>query len=118
MFLVRAYGVRFTLAIGIDQIDGDEVGVWDTVCICDSQRIFQNLLDGTPNIDNLVSSGEELVGDLRKMKRHSGFGSSVRLVDVNARHRATKRLSCRPDVFLRPANRVVEDEDARGSGTS
>jgi hypothetical protein len=62
-------GQCLALAVGIDQTDGHQVCLWYTVSIGDSERVLENLLDGTPDIDNLVSCLQQLVGDLRQMVR-------------------------------------------------
>lgn len=88
------------------------------MCIGDGQRIFQNLFNGTPNIYDLVPSGEKLVGQFGKMMRHPRFGRRVRLINVNSRHRTTQGLDSSTVILGRTTNSVVEDKDARRPRTS
>ena len=64
---IRSDRICLTSSAGIDEIDDHKVGIWNTVGVRDSQRIFENLLDGTPHIDDLIACGEELVSFLGQM---------------------------------------------------
>lgn len=87
---VGSDGVCLASSVWVDQVDDHEIGVWNTVCVRNSKRVLENTLDGTPHIDNLISSLKELVGLIWKMVWNSGLRSLIRLINVNAINWATK----------------------------
>lgn len=48
-------GVRFTLAVGVDEFYGDEVAVGYGMGVCDGERVFVDCFYGAPDVDNLVA---------------------------------------------------------------
>lgn len=50
----------------------------------DGEGVFENWLDGTPDIDDLVAGLEEGVGVLGQVVRDAAFSGRVGLVDVYA----------------------------------
>jgi len=54
------------------------------VRVRDGEGVFENWLDGTPDIDDLVAGLEEGVGVLGQVVRDAAFSGRVGLVDVYA----------------------------------
>lgn len=50
MVRIRLDGVRLALAVWVDQRCGDEVAVWHGVCVGNGERISEDGLDGTPDL--------------------------------------------------------------------
>ena len=88
VLLVRPDSIRLALTIRIDQLDSDKVGVWDRVCVCDCERIAENLLDGTPDVDDLVPGIEQL-RLVWEVVSDAVLGCFVGLINVNALDWAT-----------------------------
>lgn len=105
--------------MGVDEFDGDEVGVRDGVCVCDGERVFEDCLDGSPDVDDLVAAPEEGCGFGGEMVRDSVFGRRVGLVDVYALDGAAEGGAgvCGAVVLWLTADGVVEDEDFGGAGS-
>lgn len=55
-------GIRLAFPVRVDELDGYKIAIWDGVRVCYRQRISEDCLDGTPDIDDLVSAFEELWG--------------------------------------------------------
>ena len=51
---------------------------------CDGEGVFEDLLNRSPDIDDLVAGFKEGVGILGKVVRDAAFGGRVGLVDVYA----------------------------------
>lgn len=119
VFLIREHSICPTVAIGIDESEGDQVLLGHRIGFGQGQRVAENLLDGAPDVDDLDAALEELGCFLRQMVRDSGQGRLVRLVDVDVLDRASQ-LCGRSRLVLaqiRTTDRVVEDEDS-GSSSS
>lgn len=52
--------------------------------ISDSERVLEDLLDGPPDVDDLVADAQEAFGVRGEMRGDAGAGGSVGLVDVDA----------------------------------
>ena len=117
MLFVRPDRVRFATPIGIYEPDAHQVRVGDAPRVGDRERIFEDRLDGAPYVDDLIPRREELRGLIRQVVRHARLGGAVRLVDVNAVHRAADSTAAGASVGGRAPDRVVEDEDARCAGS-
>lgn len=89
--LVRLVGfdrVRLALAVRVDQFGRDQVTVWYGMGICDGERVLVNRLDGTPHVDDLVSTleqGGRLVG---QVVSYAVGGCVVALVNMHTLNRA------------------------------
>lgn len=128
---VRSDRVRLPSAIGVDQRDGDEIGVGDRVRLRDGEGVSGNWLDRAPDVDDLVAGLQEGLGELREVVGHAGAGGGVGLVDVHSVDGAAEGYWCwcrcrvlvgvavglDALVFLRASDRVVEDEDAGCTGS-
>ena len=87
MVRVGAHGEGLALAGRVNEADGDEVGLRDTVGVRDGERVLQDLLDRPPYVDDLVARLQEPVGLVGQVVWHPRLGRAVRLVDVDAVHR-------------------------------
>lgn len=109
----------FSLSVRIDEADGDQFGVGDRVGIRHAERILQDLLDGTPDVDDAMSCLEETVCFLGKMMRNTASRGSVGLVNVHTLHgRASdggRRVAL---IFGDPSDGVVKDMDAGGASAA
>ena len=65
MVRVRSDCVGLALAGRVDELNSDEIRVWDRMSVSNSQRVFQDRLDGSPDVDDLIASLEQFVGFLR-----------------------------------------------------
>lgn len=79
-------GERASLAMRIDELRRNEVGVWvDTVPVAYGERmVFDGVGNGTPDVDDANSAFEETVGFFRKVVVHTFDASFESLIDVNA----------------------------------
>lgn len=110
---VRLDGEGLALAVRVDQLGGDEVGLGDRLGVGVPQRVSVDGLDGAPDVDDLETLLGELLGLVGEVVLDPVERGSVRLVDVDLLGRAAA-----PGVPVgRAANGVVEDEDAAGSGS-
>ncbi len=114
MILIRSHGKRLPDPIRIDQLHGQKILFGHGRSFCDSERIFADGFDGTPDVDDLVAAFEEafcLGGEVVLDALRAGF---VGLVDVDALDGATEGVG---GVFWgRAADSMVEDEDLGGTG--
>lgn len=113
---------RLALARRVDEPDGHELVLAYAVRVGDGERVALHGLDGPPHVDDLHAALEELGGLLGgEVVGHAGERRRVRLVDVDALHRAAQssggvRLRAVAAVFGLAADRVVEDEDLGRAG--
>lgn len=77
------------------------------------ERILEDRLDWSPDIDDLVASLEELVRFRGEMVRYSTPGSVVGLINVHAGNRTPQWLLAVTFVACSSADSVVENEDLR-----
>lgn len=102
--------------IGVNQRDRDDITIGNGMGIGDGQRILQDGLDGTPDVNYLESSLEELGCLVWKMIRHAASGCAVRLIDMNALDGSTQLCSRSIRVFGRTTDGMIEDYNFRGAG--
>jgi hypothetical protein len=50
MLLVRTHGESLAASVGIDERDGDKVGVRNGACIGHGERVFEDLLYWAPDV--------------------------------------------------------------------
>jgi hypothetical protein len=80
----------------------------------DGKGVFEDRLDGPPDVDDLVAGFEELVCFRGKVVWDAVLGGGVGLVDVHAVHGAAEAGGgSSAGVFGGAADGVVEDEDTR-----
>jgi len=86
MLFVRAYRKSCALALGSDEADTHEVIFGNRSRIKHGERIFINGLDGSPDVDDLVTRFEEDVcfGIIRDVVSDSAGCCVVGLIDMNA----------------------------------
>ena len=87
---IGSHSVGLAFSSWIDEGNSNEIRVWDRMGISDSQRVFQNGLDGSPNVDDLVASLKQFLGFLRQVVRNARLGGAIALIDVYAIHRASE----------------------------
>lgn len=83
---IRSHVVRLALAVGIDKLNRHKVTIGYRVRIRDSQRVLQDGLDRTPDVDDLVSALEELGRIVGEVIGDSALGCFVGLVYVHSLH--------------------------------
>ena len=118
MIRIRTDRTSLPYTIRINQLHGQKVIIWHRGSICDTERIFADGLDGTPNVDNLKTAFEKALGFVGKVTLDALGTGFVRLVNVDA-------LDGPADGFRGvgwlliwggAADGVVEDEDFGGAG--
>jgi hypothetical protein len=62
---IRLDGIGLPFAIGVNELDGNEIAVRHAVSICNSEWVFEYSSNRTPDIDDLVSSFVKLVSIIR-----------------------------------------------------
>jgi hypothetical protein len=72
----------FKLSLGIDNPEGNEIGIWDTVCSCNTKGIFADGLERTPSVDDLKAVFEKVFGFVGQKKSCATGGVRVGVVDV------------------------------------
>lgn len=119
VLLVRSDRKRFPDSIRVDELHGQKVAVRDRIGVGDAQRIFEDGLDGPPDVDDLMSAFEQLVGFLREVVYYALRSCFIGLINMHALDRAAGGL-CSGAVFAfvvgLTADCVVEDEDLGGTG--
>lgn len=119
VFGVGADGVSLAVTVGVYEGDRDQVRVWDRVGIGDGQGVLEDLLDGPPDVDDLVAGFQQLVGLVGEMIRDTRLGCRVALInmdsiDGSAQIDGLARVSAL--VLVDTADGVVEDENPRCTG--
>lgn len=113
---VRLNGIRFSFAVGVDELDRNKITIWNRVCICHREWVFQDCLDGTPDVDDLVSAFQKLGSIFWEVEGDSRLGRLVGLVNVHALNWAAKVLTS-GTFGLTSADGVVENVDSGGTST-
>jgi hypothetical protein len=72
----------FKLSLGIDNPEGNEIGIWNTICSCNTEGISVDRLDRTPSVDNLEAVFEKFFGFVGQKKPYAIGGVRVGVVDV------------------------------------
>lgn len=107
--------------IRINQLHGQKVIFGHGRSVRDSERIFADGFDGTPDVDDLVAAFEEALGVGGEVVPDAIRTGFVGLVDVDALNGAAEGLRVVGrvgDTLVGglAANGVVEDEDFGGAG--
>lgn len=110
---VRLDRIRLSFAVGIDELDRNKVTIRNRVCICHREGVFQDRLDGTPDVDYLVSAFKKLGSIFWEVEGDSGFGCIVGLVNVHTLNWTAKVLDSA--IGLTSADGVVENVDSGGT---
>lgn len=113
---IRLDRVRLSLTIRIDQLHRHEVAVWHGVRVRHGEGIFQDGLDRTPDVDDLVSALQKLWRFVWEMEGDPVLGCLVGLVDVDALDGAAKGIAALGCVLGGSTDGMVEDEDSRRAG--
>jgi hypothetical protein len=72
----------FQLSLWIDNPKGNEIGIRNTVCGCASERIFVDSLEGAPEVDDLITSFEEIFSFGGEIEWYAARGKRVGIVDM------------------------------------
>jgi len=110
MAWIRLDGVRLAFAVGIDQRGGDEVAVRHGVGVCESERISEDGLDGTPDVDDLKTLAQKLVCLIREVVPDTVLRGSIGLVDVNSFSRPAELGGSIAEICRCTADGMIEDE--------
>lgn len=111
---VRLHSKRFALAVRVDQLHADEVTIRHGMRIGHGQRIFEDRLDGPPDVDDLVSSFQELWGFVGEVVGNAVLRCRVGLINMDALD-WTAGLGLGSLVLGCAADSMVEYEDARAT---
>lgn len=117
MRCIVLHSISLALAIRVDELDDDQRIVRDTVRHCNRERVALHCLDWTPNVDDLHTRLQKLVGFIRQVEGYAGQCSIIRLVNVDALDRSTELVGRSGIVGWLATDRVVEDVDACGAST-
>lgn len=116
----RLHRVCLSLTVRIDQLDGHQLVVRDGVRFCDAQGVFEDCLDGPPDVDDLVAAFEQRFSFIGQVVGHARAAGGVGLVDVDALDGAAEGDGLGgvgfASILRLAADGVVEDEDARCAG--
>lgn len=113
---IRLHTISLTRPVRVNESDGNQIAVRDGMCVSNGQGIFENCLDRSPDVDDLVSPFQEFGCLVRKMVGDAVLGCRIGLIDVYALYGSAEGI-CRGAVFRGTANSVVEDEDFGCTGT-
>ena len=104
--------------IRINQLHGQKVIFGHGRSVRDSERIFADGFDGTPDVDDLVAAFEEALGVGGEVVLDALRTGFVGLVDVDALNGAAEGVGRVGDTLVGglAADGVVEDEDFGGAG--
>lgn len=122
MRFTRSNRARLSLSIRVYKFNRYQIRVLDGIGRSDAQGVFENGLDGSPDVDDLITTFEERGCLGWKVVSYALWTSGVGLVDVNSLDGTAET-----DWFsgicgfavvdgLVSADGVVEDEDFGGSG--
>jgi hypothetical protein len=109
--------------VGVDELDGDQLVILHAVGGCDAQWVFEDGLDGSPDVDYLVAAFEKGLSLIGKVEVNTVWSRCVGLVDVDSldwstetwgRRRAFFCFGAGVDRFT--ADGMVEDKDLGSAG--
>jgi hypothetical protein len=72
----------FKLSIGIDNPEGNEIGIGNAVCSCNTKGISVDSLDRAPSVDDLKAAFEKFFGFGGQIKSYLIGGVRVGVVNV------------------------------------
>lgn len=113
MLLIWSDSISLSYSMRVYELDRYKVAVRHWSSICNSEWIFEDGLDGTPDVDNLRAALEELIGFFGKVIAYAVESSLIGLVNVNALDRTSQ--SCR--ILWWAPDCMVENKDFRRSST-
>lgn len=118
MTRIRTNRKRLPNTIRIDQLHGQKVLVGHGRSVRDSERVFANGFDRTPDVDDLVAAFEKALGVGGEVVLNALGAGFVGLVDMDALDGAAEGLGRVGEALVvgLAADGVVEDEDWRGAG--
>lgn len=115
MRCIMLHSICLAPAIRVDEFSDNQRIVGNTVRLGDCERISLHSLDRSPDIDDLHSRLEKLIGIVRKVEGHPRKCSIVGLVDVHALYGSTQLSASRGVARRLTTDGVVEDMDACGA---
>ena len=120
MTQVRTNGKSLPNTIRIYQLHGQKVIFGHRRSVRDSERVFADGFDGTPDVDDLIAAFEEALGVGGEVVLNALRAGLVGLIDVDTLNGAAEGLGIGwfgdGPVGGLAANSVVENEDFGGAG--
>jgi hypothetical protein len=55
----RSHRIGLSFAIGVYELDRNQLLIKDGICLCDTERVFEDWLDGPPDVYDLVASAKQ-----------------------------------------------------------
>ena len=92
MTQIRTNGKSLPDTIRINQLHGQKVIFGHGRSVRDSERVFADGFDGSPNVDDLIAAFEEALGVSREMVLNALGAGFVGLIDVNTLDGAAEGL--------------------------
>lgn len=89
MLLIRPNGKSLSHSIRVYELHRHQIAVRHWPGVCNSEWIFEDRLDGTPDVDNLRAALKELIGFFGKVVTYAVESSFIGLVNVDALHRTS-----------------------------
>ena len=117
MTRIRTNGKSLSNTIRINQLDGQKIIVGHGRGIRDSERVFANGFDGTPDVDDLVAGFKKALGLAGEVVLDALGAGFVGLIDVDALDGTSEGLGRVGEALVvgLSADGVVEDEDFGGA---
>ena len=121
MLLARPDGKRLPHPIRVDELHGQKVAVGHGARVGDAERVFEDGLDGPPDVDDLNAALKEALRFLGKVAIDTIEACFVGLVNMHALDGPSERLGfysilAIKGVFRLATDCVVEDEDLGCAG--
>ena len=80
---IRSHRIGLSFAVGIYELDGNQLLIEDGRCLGDGKRVFEDGLDGPPDVYDLVASAKQGGGFGWEVVLDTLGACSVGLVDVD-----------------------------------
>lgn len=90
MLLIRPNRESLPHSIRVYELDRHQVAIRYCPGVCNTEWIFEDGLDGAPDVDNLIAALKELIGFFGKVVAHAVDSCFIGLVNVDALHRTSR----------------------------
>lgn len=96
MLLIRPDSISLSYSMRVYELDRYQIAVRHWLGICNSEWIFEDGLDGAPDVDNLRAALKESIGFFGKVIAYAVESSFIGLVNVDPLHRTSQlcRILC------------------------